>query len=115
MHSKILVIVFLTLVCISILASYYKYVYLADYILVLNVPCIEGNSCFAPECTSEESECIDDYYRGGAYLVVNVVASQVKECSPDDSSCIYNKCLMDDKLCTIKACNSKLGESCIEF
>lgn len=110
--------IFLGFITVSILlaisASYYKYIILQDYVVVMRVDCNpEYESCFIVECDSESEECPDDATRVIEYYkILYRNAHNVSLCEIGENQCSAFICNEGEIGCGEVFCSS---ETLIEY
>ena len=103
---KILVVVLLvvvTLIAVSTGASMYKYVFLHEYNITLNVPCDPLlHSCFVSECdTSDQCEY---------YSTITAPAGLLDTCASDEGECVLEQCSTTN-ICHMEYCQEVLNDN----
>lgn len=100
MRNKIFFIFLVLFIAGSAIYSWYRYLYLQDYLTYTQTPCDPlTESCFTymdTEC--EGDECVS------FYKVTVVPAYLLKECVPDEGQCVMEKC-SQSKSCEIITCS----------
>lgn len=91
---KLLNFGFILIVCLSITAAAYKYIYLQDFTSIFFVPCDQSNAaCFIDYENCNETNPIDC-----AYSAV-VVKTSLLSCPSDDGECVSEYCAANSEQC----------------
>lgn len=104
--NLIYTLIFLTLLCTAIGASYYKYVVLRDFESIFYIPCEEGEeNCFIN--TADCAEGADIAECSFVYKVIVINQSILDDtCKPDDGECLNEICLKSAEQCTTIRCTA---------
>lgn len=115
--NKTLLVVFLVLILLSIIATYYRIVFRRDYTIATEVSCNpETEACFVRTCNPEEEECTgnpeeDTWY----YKIISKNAGNIYSCDSSNEACGEVKCEPGEKNCEEILCdaaNTGEGETC---
>lgn len=106
-RSKTFFLLLVTILIVSVFASYYRYYVNRDYLIEIQIDCDPSlESCFVWNCDSTiEGECTGDqsndiwYYK---YFYRN--AKNVPICNPSEENCDVYTCQNNEENCYEKTC-----------
>ena len=114
--SKILLCVFVVLIVISIIVTYYKIMIKRDYMIEAQIDCDpETESCFVYKCDPEQEECTGNPEEDMSYYkIINKNASRVSVCDSGVEECQPLVCEVGEPDCEITLCSPEdsSGDSC---
>ncbi len=115
--NKTLLVVFLVLIALSIIATYYRIVFRRDYAIATQVSCDpEKEACFVSACNPEAEACTgnpeeDTWY----YKIINKNARNISTCDSSNEVCGEVTCEPGEKNCEEILCDETIageGETC---
>lgn len=114
--SKILLAIFVVLIAISTIITYYKIMIKRDYMIEAQIDCDpETESCFIYKCDPEQEECTGNPEEDTSYYkIINKNASRVSVCDSGSEECQPLVCGVDEPDCEITLCSPEdsSGDSC---
>ncbi len=107
-RSRIINTLFITSFFVAIAASFYRYQYLKEFVVQIEVPCDPAKElCFKRDC-SVDIDCPPDNYN--SYRVFNLSGSVFATCKDTDNC--ESVCKSDAHLCVEVVCGDNPDDVC---
>lgn len=110
--SKILLVVFATIIALSIAASFYRFFILRDYTIESQIGCDPySEACFIYICDPSAEECTGDPVADTSYYkLLDRKARYTPLCNPNDEGCHPLNCEPNEPGCVVKLCDADLAK-----
>lgn len=112
--SKIFFLVFSFLLIGSVLATYYRYIIVKDYVIEAQVSCDPMvEKCFILVCDSESGEeCTGNSEEDTSYYkLLHRNAKNIPLCDPQESDCLVSVCQAGEEDCRVVFCDASMEDS----
>lgn len=111
--SKILFLVFSVVLVSSVLATYYRYIVMKDYIIEAQVNCDPMvEACFVLVCDPENGEeCTGNPEEDTSYYkILHRNAKYIPLCDPQAADCLVASCQSAEEDCSVTFCDASMED-----
>ncbi len=112
--SRILFLVFFIVLAGSVLATYYKYIVIRDYIIEAQINCDQTmEACFISVCDPDNGEeCAGNLQEDITYFkILHRNAKNIPICDPEAAGCLASSCQSMEEDCFVTLCDSSVEDA----